>query len=341
MKTVNIVLMGFGNVGRAFTRIVRDKQSLYRKRYGINVQMKSIFEQGGALFISQSSVLDAILEKKGPQLAESGHWKSGVKLEEMLKSGEPGVLVECTPSNLETGEPGLTHIMNALDSGWHVVTANKGPLVVDFRRLFRKAMKKGLAIGFSGATAAALPALDIGLHALAGTEIQGIEGILNGTSNYILTRMTEGLKYPEALREAKDKGIAESDPSLDVDGWDTAAKLLLISNATAGTEFILSDIRVEGIKNLALDFVRREKNSPRVLKLLGRLRKKEGQYMAEVVLDFLAPDHPLFGVNGANKGITFMTDTMGSVTVTGGKSDPRGAGAALIKDIINIHRQKP
>jgi homoserine dehydrogenase len=232
----------------------------------------------------------------------------------------------------------LTYVHQALEQGWHVVAAAKGALVRDFKNISARAKSKGLALKFSGATAAALPALDVGLVSLAGVEILKIEGILNGTTNFILTRMGEGCSYADALREAQVKGIAEPDPSMDVEGWDTACKLLLIANAVAGADLELEDIHVEGISGLSYEFIRRAKDASQAVKLLGKVDRREDGYHAEVVLSCLEKSHPLFSVDGANKAISFFTDTMGAITISGGKSDPRGAAAALLKDIINIYR---
>jgi homoserine dehydrogenase len=208
------------------------------------------------------------------------------------------------------------------------------------RRLRALAAEKGVFLKFSGATAAALPTLDVGLFSLAGARIEGIQGILNGTTNYILTRMGEGLEYAEALKEAQGKGIAEPDPAHDVGGWDTACKLLLITNACLDADYVLNDIQVRGIAGLDADFVRSAKREGRSVKLLATAapRRHGGRWSLDVRPSLVESTHPLVHVNGTEKGITFLTDSMGSVTVTGGRSNPRGAAAALLKDIINIYR---
>lgn len=250
----------------------------------------------------------------------------------MLESVQTGVLVECSPSNIKDGEPGLTHIRQALKSGWHVVTANKGPLVINFAGLMERARSRGLALKISGATAAALPALDVALYSLASAEILRMEGILNGTTNFILTKMREG-----ALKEARAKGIAESDPSLDVEGWDTASKLLLITSAALKKVSSLDDVKVEGITNVSPQLLQQGRKEGKALKLLAIMERDEKELRLEVGPVVIDESHPLYGVDGTNKGITFITDSMGAITVIGGKSDPRGAAAALLKDIIQVY----
>lgn len=340
MRRVNIILTGFGRVGKAFLQVAHEKKEFCLSRYELDLRFYSVCEIDGALFSSDALDTGQILEELSSLslLRKSPYWKQGMSLQDLLNSIEPGVMVECTPSNIRSGEPGLSYIRQALESGWHVAAANKGPLVVDFRGLRDKAKEHQVALKMSGATAAALPTLDVALYSLAGAEINRIEGILNGTTNYILTRVREGVDYQQALEEAQSKGIAEPEPSLDVEGWDTASKILLITNAVLDTDFTLNDIKVEGITAIPAHLRDQGREEGRALKLLGRFSKEEGTRL-EVSLRLIDHSHPLFGVDGANKGITFTTDTMHSVTVTGGKSDPRGAGAALLKDIINIYRK--
>lgn len=338
MKTVNVVLMGYGRVGKAFVRLVQRKKEDLAERYGFQLRLVAVFNsRGGLLLPSNTEDQKTSSLSEGIDLEENPFWKPGRILKEALEAQEAGVFVECTPSNIQEGEPALRFVHQAIDRGWHVVLANKGPLVVDFSRVRQKAEKKGVCLGMSGATAAALPTLDVALHSLAGTEIYRIEGILNGTTNYILGRIEKGMSYEAALREAQEKGIAEPDPSQDVKGWDTAAKILIITNAIFRTGYTLDDVRVEGITHIQSDLWERAKKESKSLKLLGSYRQDDGIPRIEARLCFLEPSHPLYGVHGAQKGITFFTDTMNSVTVTGGKSDPAGAAAALLKDIIHIH----
>jgi homoserine dehydrogenase len=341
MKRVKIVLAGFGNVGKGFLQVLQEKKQLCRSRYNLDIELHSIFRRGGALLSSRALNIKEILEKysSSSSFKENPCWKPGFELKDALGSIEPGVLVACTASSVRDGEPGLSSIRCALDKGWHVVTADKGPLVVDFRRLKKKAARNHLVLKFSGATAAALPAMDVALYSLAGVEISEVEGILNGTTNYILTRMKEGINYRQSLEEAVSMGIAEPDPSFDVEGWDTASKILIIANAALNTDFTLKDVKVEGISRIPPRLLSRAREKGKALKLLGRIYKKEGKFKLETALTIVNDSHPLFGVDGTNKGITFFTDTMAAVTVTGGKSDPRGAGASLLKDIINIYRE--
>lgn len=341
MKGVNIILLGFGNVGRTFLQVLEEKKEIILARYGLDFRVHSVFRRGGALYFPQPLAVKKILEEYSPRASfqKDPGWQQDLGLERVLESIDPGVLVECISSDRRSGEPGLSLISLALERGWHVVTADKGPLVAGFRELFQSAKSHQVSLKISGATAAALPTLDVALYSLAGTDIYQIEGILNGTTNYILTRLKEGAGYPEVLAEAQSKGIAEPDPSLDITGWDTASKLLIISSAVMETELSVEDMKIQGIDKIPPGLLAQGRKEGQALKLLGKFSKKAGKFQLEVALEVIDSSHPLFGVDGTDKGITFYTDTMGAVTVTGGKSDPRGAGAALLKDIIAIYRR--
>ena len=149
--------------------------------------------------------------------------------------------------------------------------------------------------------------------------------------------MRAGARYEEALKEAQAKGIAESDPSLDVEGWDTASKLLLIANTALNKVYSLDDVKVEGITNMSPQLLQQGRKKGKALKLLAIMERDEEELDLEVGPVLIDQSHPLYGVDGTTKGITFITDSMDSITVLGGKSDPRGAAAALLKDIIHIY----
>lgn len=330
MSAINVLLVGYGKVGKAFFRLIQEKQDYCRHQYDLEPKILAIFRKHGAWY-SKNGL--------GQEQLDERHWHTNITIEEALARESPGVLVECVASPSQTGQPGLDVMVHALSCGWHVVTADKGPLVAGMKELQNAANENHVKLKISGATAAALPTLDVGINSLAGTEIKGIQGILNGTCNYILSRMQEGMDYALALKRAQAQGIAEPDPGLDVKGWDSAYKLLLITNSVFNQELELSDIEVTGITQLSREELDSGVSQGKKLKLMAIMEKREKCQKLKVAPVWLESNHPLAHVDGTNKGISFETDTMGSVTVTGGKSDPRGAAAALFKDIINIYRK--
>ena len=334
MQEVPIILIGYGGVGRAFERLVGEKSGEIRERHGLFLRIRTVIRRGSVRF-SEGERQDASKTPEEPKLKQRPEFPS------LLKDQASGVLVVCTASSHRTGEPGLPYMHTALNHGWHVVTADKGPLIADWTELNKAASACGCRLKISGATAAALPTLDVALGSLAGSRILSFQGILNGTTNFILTRMGQGLDFGSALQEARDRGIAEPDPSLDVEGWDTAAKVLLLTNSICSGSYSLDEVEVQGIPALPSHLEEKARGSEKTLKLLGEMNRGSGGVRMSVRPRILERDHPLFSVNGTEKGITFSTDTMGEITLIGGRSDPRGAAAALLKDLITIYADIP
>jgi homoserine dehydrogenase len=329
MKEVNLVLLGYGRVGRAFLELLHEKRGDCRERYGIDFRLAAVYRREGGVVPGTGFY---------PESKIGAGWGTAMEYPRLLREIMPGTVIQCIVSDPESGQPGLGMMQAALEAGWHIAAADKGPLVAGPGVLEEAARRKNLKLKISGASAAALPALDVAVRSLAGATILRIEGILNGTTNLILTSMGEGMDYTAALRDAQRRGIAESDPSRDVTGMDTAFKLLLICNAACGTELSFSDIEIQGIDGLPPDLAEQAKKSGKALKLFGRMTRAEGAIRLEVAPAAVGPEHPLFAVRGTEKGVTFTTDTMGDITVIGGRSSPRGAAAALLKDIIDIHK---
>jgi homoserine dehydrogenase len=327
-----LIICGLGNVGRAFARLVADKDEYLKGRYGLSLELVAVVDIGGAAIAEGESL---------PIIELLSHVERGGTVETFAKFGRPGmtgveviaridahVLIEATPTNLATGEPGRAHIMAALDKGMDIVSANKAPLVLFYKEINELARAGGSRISMSAATAAALPTLDVGIVSLAGSKVLSIEGILNGTTNYILTRMhSEKCSYDDALRAAQEMGIAETDPSLDVEGWDTRNKLLLIANRMFEAYFAPEDIEVTGITRIALDDIEAALKDGKVIKLLGTAERENDQVRLRVGPEALSREHPLATIDYAEKAISYLTDTMGRITVTGGKSSPLGAAA--------------
>jgi homoserine dehydrogenase len=345
LRTQRIILCGFGNVGQAFTRLLHQRRELLSARHAIGLDLVAVVDIGGAALaprslgsIPPSELLEHV--EGGGAVEDFGDFGiPGSAGEAVIDSVDADIIVEATPTNLSTGEPGLRHVRAALRRSMHVVAANEGPLVLRYAELQALAQAHGRQICMSAATAAALPAVDVGQIGLAGTKILCLNGILNGTTNFILTKMQEeGYSYPDALQEAQARGIAGIDPRLDVEGFDTANKLVLLSNALLGTEYGPDHVTRCGITHLTSQLVMDARRAGRCVKLIGRAAASHGVVRLSVGPEELSLDHPLASVMGAEQAVAFDTDTMGRITVTGGQSSPTGAAAALLKDIINLSR---
>jgi homoserine dehydrogenase len=340
LLTKRLILCGFGKVGKAFGTLMHERKHQIEQKYGLNLELAAVVDIGGAAVSKQGALtVDKLLshvEKGGTVETFAGYGIPGISGTKVISSLKADVLVETTPTNLIHGEPGWNHMLAALERGMDIVSANKGPLVLYYRKIQELAKAKGCRIFMSAATAAALPTLDVGMLCLAGSQIASIEGILTGTTNYILTRMQKDkCTYDTALREAQELGIAETDPSLDVEGWDTRNKLFLIASRIFEKDFDLEELKVTGINRILSEDIEKASADGKVIKLLGTARLENGTVTLKVEPQALEINHPLAAVNYSEKGISYLTDSMGRVTVIGGKSSPMGAAAALIKDLIH------
>lgn len=342
MRTKKIILCGMGNVGKTFLKLLAERVEEVRDKHDLNIEVGCVVDIGGAAIAKEgalplSDFLDYI-QKGGKPETFPGYGQKGLTGVEAIKNNNFDILIETTPTNLKNGEPAYSFVTAAIEKGMDVVSADKGPFVLFFDKLKKLAKANNSRLFISAATGAALPTLDTGKFSTVGATITSIEGILNGTTNFILTKMyLEKWSYEDALKEAQAMGIAEPDPTLDVEGYDSRNKILLISNTLLNTNFGINDVPVKGITQVSYDDIEQAAKEGKVLKLVATAEIKDGKVSLEVSPKRLDKNHPLASINFSEKGITYSTDTMGQITVLGGKSSPLGAAAALLKDVIHTH----
>lgn len=343
-----ISLLGFGKVGRQFVKLVRAKEQDMLDWHGIEPQFVSVSSSRG--FVADPTGLDvdvltgmAIREENlscHPDFVEYGAKNNldGI-LPEVSSKDCVKILVAAASSDFETGEPTLSVMKSAISRGWNIASMEKAPLVVAFDELTDMARKFGVKLRYSGATAAGLPTIDIAKISLAGAKVMAIEGILNATTNYVLTLMSDdGVSYEEALSMARAHGYAEPDPTRDVMGIDTAMKMLLIANAAMGCRKKLSDVKITGITHITPREVAKWAVEQRTLKMIGRAWREDDDVKIEVT-PMAVPYYDMFAkVNGTGKAVRFITDLFGELVVTVQEGGPVAAAGSGFKDVLNIFR---
>ena len=336
MNLLRYAIIGFGNVGAALARHVHERADRVAQRYGVELRLVGVADSSG--YLSQPSGLDgrelAAWREAGRRLAEleGGHKHCG--LEDVL-SGGVDVVVVSLPTDRDTGKPGLTVARAAIAAGAHVVLADKGPALLALPELEREAAARGVTIGASATVGAALPTLSVARRELAGAEISEIAAILNGTSNMILTSMrVDGVSFHEAVTQAQRAGIAEPDPSYDVQGWDTAVKLTILTRALIDERCTLDRVGRIGIDELEPEFVELANRTGGRIRLVGRAVRNPDGATVTVAPEIVGPDDPFYLVEGARKAVRFDTDDLGELVVTGGASGRRDVAAALLRDIL-------
>lgn len=340
---VNLSVVGLGNVGRRFLELVEQKQALLRDRFDLELVIVGAADSGGGAEYYKGLDIAKILELKRSHKGVSAypdHGRAELDIAEFVRATDvPDVLVELSPTNLKDGEPGMSAIRAALLRKVNVVTANKGPLVLAYQELMELARRNKVKLLHSATITGGLPTLNIGQRDLAACEFLRFEGIVNATTNYILSRMTEGESFDAALKHAQDVGHAEADPSLDVDGWDAANKLVLIANAVFHRPTRLKDVLVTGIRGVSPSDLKAASARNQVIKLVARAAKQDGDFVLTVKPEPLEKSHPLAGVSADMMGVLYETDINGTIFAAIEERDPYPTAAAVLRDVISIYNQ--
>ena len=327
---VNVALLGVGNVGRAFARYVEATDSL-----PLRIDITAIADSSGGLLLNEDSVLERVIAHKesGRSLSELASSASILGTDEFVRalpSAGISVLIESLPTNITSGEPALGLITAALTQGTNVVTVDKGPLVHGLNSLEEAEARGAARLGFSGTTGVSIP------DELATDRVLEIRGVLNGTTNYILTEMQQHQRsFGDALAAAQAEGIAEPDPSLDVEGWDTASKVLILANSLMGANAHLAEVSRTGIGLQTESLIRIARESGRVVRLVGRARMWQGRVRVSVAPKLVRPDSPFYSVSGTSKAAVFRTERQGEVLALG-RSGRDAISQTIVDDIARI-----
>lgn len=336
---MNIGLIGFGGVGKALVKLLVEKERYLIDKYNLRIKVKYIIKSNGGIYNSNGINLEevcSIIENK-QDISKHLLWNDNLNIDLIIKNDDIDTLVELTSTNIIDGEPGLTHINKALYNNINVVTGNKGPILLKYNELKSLAEKNGVDLKVGCTTGGALPSISGGVYDIAGSEILSIEGILNGTTNFILSEMLDNnISYEVALKKAQELGIAELNPKLDVEGFDTAAKVIILSNVIMDTDVSIEDVDIDGITKVKSSDLKELKNRGKKLKLIGRVIKDNENIKVSVKLEEIDQEHPLYFVDYKNKGIYFKTDTLGDISLIGGASGRINAAASILRDIILI-----
>jgi len=334
-----LMLIGFGSAGQGLAQILRYHREWLMERYGIDLRIVGICTRNrGSLYDSDGldpAVLLETIEQAGNlrSLAGQRDWNPL----EMIEQASADVVVELSPTDLTTGEPATSYIRAALDRGMHVVTANKGPIALHFAELRRLAAEANLYLGMEGTVMSGTPALRLAWSSLAGCEILEVRGIVNGTTNYILTQMENGMSYADALAEAQRLGYAEADPAGDVEGHDAAAKAVILAQVVMDARIGMNNVERMGITTLTRDTVEAARAAGDRWKLIARVWRDGDQVRASVQPTRLPTSHPLAGVSGATNAITYTTDLLGDITVIGPGAGGVATGFAVLSDLLEMH----
>lgn len=338
-----LAFIGFGTVGQGLSEILLEKKEMLKKKYDFTWTVVAISDiMKGSVYDEDGLNLKQILNlvKKGKKLDEYPTGLKGWDNLKTIRDSNADTIIEVTFTDVKTGEPAITHIKAAINAGKNVVSTNKGPVVKQAMNLLKLASKNKVFYGFEGVVLAGTPAINLAEYTLAGNNIKGFKGILNGTTNYILTRMEEGMSYENALKKAQELGYAEADPTGDVEGLDALGKVVILTNVILGKNIGWQDVERKGITDISKEDIKKAKSEGMRWKLIGSAKvQSDGSVKAKVQPIKLPLNNPLAGVNEATNALTFFTDELGPVTIIGPGAGRRETGFSLLIDLLNINRK--
>ncbi len=341
----NLAFIGFGNVARSLARLLERKSDLMKSKYDITYSVTGI-ATGSHGFAVNPNGLDTnkaieLVEGKQPIFPLSSFDVQDSL--SVIKHSNANVIFENSPVNTQTGQPALDHIRAALELGMHAITANKGPVVHGYRELTALAESKGKKFRFESAVLGGAPVFSVMREAFPLAELASLKGIFNATTNIILSRMENGESYEDAVKFCQSIGVAETDPTNDVDGWDAAIKVAALVTVLMDTPMTPQQVNPTGIRGIASEMIAKAKAEGRRYKLVCSAEKVGDKVKASVAPELVDATSPLYGMMNSSTGVTFRTDVILDYSVTlsekpGMQGGPVETAYGLFADFVNLAR---
>lgn len=332
---MRIIVCGFGTVAQSLAKLLVSRTDDLYAKYGLKPRIVGAFDSRGGVVEPSGLDLNRLVEvkKKFGTIKNYDKTKKSWRGLDIINNVEADVLIETTASNYKDAEPGMSHIISAMKNGMHVISVNKGPLALAFPSLMELATYNQVLLRFSGTVGGGTPILDYAKNSLRGEQITSFAGILNGTTNYILTNMSHGMSFGEALKDAKSRGYVEADESLDLDGFDAAAKLVILANWVMGMKVTMPDIQRTGIRNVTTKDIKDAAKKKCAIKLIASCNKELIVSPREV-----STDDPLC-VNGTLNAISFTSEHSGTQTIIGKGAGGTETASSILRDLLDIRKE--
>jgi len=331
-----------GNLGRRFCEVIVEKDTLLRERYGLELVLVGAADSRGAAYDANGldPVRVAQIKQAGGSVAEYPRaGRAGWDALALVQTAEADVLLEALPVDLSTGAAlGLGCMRTAMRKGMHVIAPDKGPLVVAYRELHALAKAQGVKLRFDGTVAGGLPAINLGARDLRGAVVQRIEAVPNLVTGYVMDLLADGVPWNEALALARDEGVLEGDGSWDLEGWDAAAKLVILANAVLDFPATLDAVTRAGISTVSVEALAAARGQGLRYRLLARAeRQPDGSYALSVTPTSLPPDHPLGRLGPKQMGVVYTTDIYGVITAIIDEPNPVPSAMTMLRDVLDIY----
>ena len=330
MKRYRLCFLGFGNVGRALARLCVAKTTELRDNYGIEWEITGVATRRMGWRTSDEAINVADLLRGNHEFAKA------TGIDEWLARARPDVVFETTSLNPEDGQPAIEYLRKSLRAGAHTITANKAPIVYAYDELNQIAIAQGKRFLFESTVLDSAPVFSLFRETLPAVRIRGFSGVFNSTTNVILETMEAGRSFAEGVKTAQELGVAETDPSHDVDGWDSIMKICAIARVILRVPLLPSQVKREGIRALDPATLQTARAEGKPYKLLSRaIVNPDGSIAALVRPEQLAANDPLGGVRGTSLAVHFELDTIPGLTIVSHRPNLQSTAYGLLADFIN------
>jgi homoserine dehydrogenase len=337
MKRYKLAFLGFGNVGKALARLFLEKEAELRQRYDLAVTTTGIATGHHGMAVDTGGI-DLRRALEAANYSDLSGQPAPKDMLDFIRCSEADVLFENSPVNYETGQPAVDHLRLALELGMHGLTANKGPVVHAYRELTELARQKGRKFYFESTVMDGAPIFSLFRETLPGSNLRRLRGVLNSTTNMMLTRMEQGDSFEQATAYCQKIGIAETDPSGDIDGWDAAVKVAALTTVLMGVPLKPAQVERTGIRHLGPQQVAEARQAGKRWKLVCSSERAGEGIRARVAPELVGPESPMYGVEGTTSVVQFETDVLGLLSVVESDPGPHTTAYGLFADFLNAVR---
>jgi homoserine dehydrogenase len=339
---LKIAFIGFGNVAREFARLLESRKAILEEQYGMRWRTRGIATQRHG-----SVILDSDLDlPEALRCVENGHQLVSLKgatavsdAVSLIQVCDADIIFETTPLSPMDGEPAATYLRRTLQRSISVITANKGPIACAYRELKELAAARQCHFRFEGAVMDGAPIFNLLEYCLPATRVLSLAGVLNSTTNMILSGLETGRPFNECLEEARRLGIAEAESDYDLDGWDTAVKAVALANVFMNGEVRPQEVSPCGIRSVTPEAIRQARNQGKTIRLIGRAQADDGRIKVTVAPEEVDDGSLFAGLRGTSSALTIKTDLMGELTMVEHQPFLQQTAYALLSDMLRVHEE--
>jgi len=335
MKILKLAILGYGNAGRAFGKLLAAKMPEIKEKYGTEVKVTAIATKTKGTLVDAAGIDLAVIEE---QLTKHGKFADGIEMSaiKVAETADYDVLIEMTPLDIFSGQPATDHIKTAFKRGKHAITANKGPIAWAYRELRDMARENGCLFFYETTVMDGTPVFNLVDLTLKMCKVSKVYGILNSTTNFILEGMSAGTPYEDIIKEGKRRGFVEADPSLDIEGWDSAAKVTALMNVLMDAGLTPLEIDRKGIGGITPELVKDAAKRGKVIKLLCGGTIKNGKAAGYVRPEELSQNDMFASVTGTTSAVSITTDLMGTVSIVSHDPEIEQTAYGVMSDTLRV-----